>query len=56
MSLLADPPALIADGESYARLMPESAQGGGAAVAATAYPLWWWLGWDHGPRAHARAA
>jgi hypothetical protein len=114
MSLLVDPPALLADGESYARLMPESAQGRAATLtgaltvgvfwaAAAAfwfdhpllgpvrkrlgyrsgrefmlrfplpdrgrrrrrdpredalavgvfasYPLWWWLGWDHGRRA-----
>ena len=120
MSLLVDPPALLADGEAYARLLPESAQGGAATVtgaltvgvfwaAAAAfwfdhpavrplrkrlgyrsgrefmiryplpdrgrrrrrrdpredalalavfasYPLWWWLGWDHGRRARPRAA
>src|SRR3954453_4532872 len=32
MSLLADPPMLVADGEGYARAMPESAQGGMAKV------------------------
>ena len=114
MSFLADPVLLFADGEAYARTLPESAQGGaakviggltvGAAVAAgmacyldaepakpfwkavapgartgtdfmlawplahgkrrrrntrlgaaaalvfATYPLWWWLGWDHGRR------
>lgn len=33
MSLLADPPMLFADGEAYARVLPESAQGGMATVA-----------------------
>ena len=33
MSLLADPPMLIADGEAYARVLPDSAQGRLAAVA-----------------------
>ena len=120
MSLLVDPPALFADGEGYARAMPDAAQGRVAAVAgalttgvfwATAaafwvdhplvrplrkrtgyrsgrefmlrfplpdrgrrsrsqetredalalaglatYPLWWWLGWDHGRRARPRGA
>ena len=113
MSFLVDPPLLFADGELYARAMPESAQGGTAAVVGGAtvalflgagvgsylgkgwakpmwkafgarsgpafmlgwpvahrdrrkrtartdalaavtlasYPLWWWLGWDHGRRA-----
>jgi hypothetical protein len=114
MSFLADPLLLLADGEAYARTLPESAQGGaavlvgGATVAAVlgagvgsyldaawtkplwkpfgarngtsfmlgwpvahrsrglrkrtsrtdalavvvfaAYPLCWWLGWDHGRR------
>jgi hypothetical protein len=117
MSLLVDPLLLFADGEAYARLAPESAQGGaakligGATVAAilapavgsyvdarwtkplwkpfgvrsgrdfmlnwplrtgfdhkrtgngthavaaavmAAYPLFWWLGWDHGRRRRAR--
>jgi hypothetical protein len=119
MSLLADPLALFADGEAYARVLPESAQGRAATVvgaftvgvfwagaaafwfdhplvvplrkragyrsgrelmlrypfadrgrrrrrdrredaAALAgfatYPLWWWLGWDHGRRRRPRAA
>ena len=119
MSLLADPPLLLADGEAYARLLPESAQGRAAGVAGAltvaafwataaalwldhpvvrpfrsalgyrsgrefmlrfplpdrgrrrrastreqalalaglaAYPLWWWLGWDHGRRARPRGA
>jgi hypothetical protein len=114
MSLLADPVLLFADGEAYARTLPEAAQGGAAkvvggltvgsflaaaigsyldakwakrlwkpfapgagngtdfmlawpvahgkrrrrtaqsdavaAVSLAAYPLWWWLGWDHGRR------
>src|SRR4051794_29051994 len=114
MSFLADPVLLFADGEAYARTLPESAQGGAAkvvggltvssflaaaigsyldakwakrlwkpfapgakngtdfmlawpvahgkrrrrttgadavaAVSLAAYPLWWWLGWDHGRR------
>ena len=33
MSLLADPPMLFADGEAYARVMPEGAQGGMATAA-----------------------
>jgi hypothetical protein len=119
MSLLVDPPALLADGEFYARVMPESAQGRVASAtgalmvgvfwtAAAAfwidhpavkplrkrlgyrsgrefmlryplpdrgrrrrrdkredavalagfatYPLWWWLGWDHGRRRRPRDA
>jgi hypothetical protein len=120
MSLLVDPPALFADGEGYARALPDAAQGRVAAFAgalttgvfwATAaafwvdhplvrplrkragyrsgrefmlrfplpdrgrrrrsqdaredalalagfatYPLWWWLGWDHGRRARPRGA
>jgi hypothetical protein len=118
MSFLADPVLLFADGEAYARTLPESAQGGAAkaiggltvgailaagvgsyldqawakplwrpfgakngtafmlgwpfthgrrrrrsprtdAVAAAsfaAYPLWWWLGWDHGRRRRPRAS
>jgi hypothetical protein len=119
MSLLVDPPALFADGEAYARLMPESAQGRAAAMTGTltvatflaaaaafwfdhpvvkparralgyrsgrefmirfplpdrgrrhrrsareealaiagfaTYPVWWWLGWDHGRRARPRGA
>jgi hypothetical protein len=117
MSVLADPPLLLANGEALARVLPESAQGaavkvlgaatvavywGAAAalwhehpaaqplrrrlgyrsgrefmlrfplpdrgrrrrdrredvlgVAALAtYPLWLWLGWDHGRRARPRA-
>jgi hypothetical protein len=117
MSLLVDPPALFADGEGYARALPEAAQGRAAAVAGAlttgifwaaaaafwfdhplvrpirkragyrsgrefmlrfplpergrrrranaredalalagfaTYPLWWWLGWDHGRRARPR--
>jgi hypothetical protein len=120
VSFLVDPPLLIADGELFARALPESAQGRAALVtgalttgvfwvAATAfwfdhplvapvrkslgyrsgrefmlryplpdrgrrrrrhnaredavalaslaaYPLWWWLGWDHGRRARPRGA
>jgi hypothetical protein len=119
VSIVVDPPMLIADGELYARVMPESAQGGAAkavgtltvavfwvaaaalwfdhpavvpfrkrlgyrsgrefmlrfplpdrgrrrrrdrredAIAAAvfaSYPLWWWLGWDHGRRARPRGA
>jgi hypothetical protein len=119
MSFLVDPALLAADGEAYARLMPESAQGrlagvAGAlavgtfwavaaalwadhpaarpfrrafgyrsgrefmlryplpdrgrkrrpqqtdeaiAIAALAtYPLWWYLGWDHGRRRRASSA
>ncbi|MEA2422368.1 MAG: hypothetical protein QOF55_1467 [Thermoleophilaceae bacterium] len=26
-----------------------------AAVALASYPLWWWLGWDHGRRRRPRA-
>jgi hypothetical protein len=117
MSFLTDPPALFASGEAYARLAPESGQGGlervfgGLTVAGfvlgslafytelpganaiarrlgtrsgrdlminswiadfeykrprgrvhalaalmfALYPLWWWLGWDHGRRARPRA-
>ena len=121
MSIVVDPPSLFADGELYARALPESAQGGmataaGALVVATywsaaaafwfdhpsvrpvrkalgyrdgrefmlrfplpergrrarrssrrrddaiavaaiaSYPLWLWLGWDHGRRARPRGA
>jgi hypothetical protein len=119
MSIEVDPLLLMADGEAYARLLPESAQGGAATVtgaltvatfwaAAAAfwfdfapavplrrrlgyrsgrefmlrfpmpdrgrrrrrdpredalalaviasYPLWWWLGWDHGRRRRPRGA
>jgi hypothetical protein len=119
MSLLVDPPALFADGEGYARALPEAAQGRGAALAGAlttgvfwaaaaafwfdhpvarpirkragyrsgrefmlrfplpdrgrrrrrekredalavaglaTYPLWWWLGWDHGRRSRPRGA
>jgi hypothetical protein len=118
MSLLVDPPMLIADGELYGRAMPEGAQGRAATVvgaltvavfwagavgfwldhpllkpvrkaagyrsgrelmlryplpdrgrrrrdgredaafvaALAVYPLWWWVGWDHGRRARPRAA
>ncbi|MEA2441282.1 MAG: hypothetical protein QOH76_2706 [Thermoleophilaceae bacterium] len=118
MSFFVDPVLLFADGELYARTMPESAQGGAAkvvggvtvgavlaagigsyldaswakalwkpfgakngtafmvawpfahgkrrrrsprtdAVAAVlfpAYPLFWWLGWDHGRRRRPRAS
>jgi hypothetical protein len=119
MSILADPPLLVANGETYARAMPEAVQGrvagvSGAlalgafwataaafwfdhpvtrpfrkalgyrsgrefmlrfplpdrgrrrrtsareeavAVAALAtYPLWLWLGWDHGRRSRPRGA
>jgi hypothetical protein len=113
MSFLADPALLYVDGHAYARLAPESAQGGLAKVVGAAtvgsvlaagigsylnkdwakplwkpfgaksgrdfmlnwpvlsfnhkrndtathvvaaailasYPLWWYLGWDHGRRA-----
>lgn len=111
---------MLADGEAYARTLPESAQGGAAAVvggatvaaaiavgagsyldadwakplwkpfgarngtafmlgwpvahrsrarrrrssrtdalalaALASYPLWWWLGWDHGRRARPRSS
>jgi hypothetical protein len=118
MSLIVDPPLLIADGESYARVMPESFQGRAAAISGALavgifwagaaafwfdhplvkplrkragyrsgrelmlryplpdrgrrrasaredvlaaagfalYPVWWWLGWDHGRRARPRSA
>jgi|1186.fasta_scaffold116263_3 hypothetical protein len=120
VSILADPPLLLAKGESYARILPESAQGPPATTAAAAlvlgafwgaaaafwfdhpatvpvrrslgyrsgrefmlrfplpdrgrrrggdwredavavaafasYPLWLWLGWDHGRRARPRGA
>jgi hypothetical protein len=121
VSIEVDPLLLIADGEAYARVLPESAQGGAATVtgaltvatfwlAAAAfwfdhpvavpfrrrlgygsgrelmlrfplpdrgrrarrrrdpredalalavlasYPLWWWLGWDHGRRRRPRGA
>ena len=36
MSFLVDPPILFADGEAYARLMPESAQGGAAKATGAA--------------------
>ena len=116
MSFLIDPPWLYANGEAYARMAPESAQGGVAEAAGVAtiaafwvtsislylnlpwtkpiwkacgarsgrdwmlnsgvfsfdhkrpgtrthavsallfatYPLWLWLGWDHGRRARPR--
>ena len=117
VSILVDPPLLLADGEAYARALPESAQGGAATVtgaltvatfwaaaaaiwfdhpvvkpfrkrlgyrsgrefmlrfplpdrgrrrrrdpredalalaALASYPLWWWLGWDHGRRRRPR--
>ena len=118
MSVLADPPLLVAKGEAIARVLPEGAQGGvakvlgagvigifwgvGAAIwhdhpatvplrralgyrsgrefmlrfplpdrrrrrrdpretalgmaALATYPLWLWLGWDHGRRARPRGA
>jgi hypothetical protein len=119
MSFLADPPLLLATGETYARAMPEAAQGriagltgaltvgafwaaaaaiwsdhpvarplrkalgyrtgpdfmlrfplpprgrrrrasgreeAVAAAALATYPLWLWLGWDHGRRARPRGA
>jgi hypothetical protein len=120
VSFLVDPPLLLADGELFARALPEGAQGRGALVAGAlttgvfwaaaaafwvdhpavaparkafgyrsgrefmlryplperarrrrrrdrredavalaalaAYPLWWWLGWDHGRRARPRGA
>ena len=118
MSFYADPVLLFAAGELYARLLPESAQGGLAVAAGTAkvasfeaagigsyldadwakrlwkpfgakngtdfmlawpfahgkrrrrtartdtaaalvfaaYPLAWWLGWDHGRRRRPRAS
>jgi hypothetical protein len=118
MSFFADPPLLFADGELYARTLPESAQGGAAKVVGgltvaavlaagigsyldqewtkplwkpfgarsgrdfmlgwpvghgsrrhrsartdalaalifASYPLWWWLGWDHGRRRRPRAS
>jgi hypothetical protein len=118
MSFFADPVLLFADGEAYARTLPESAQGGAAkaaggltvaailaagigsyldlpwtkplwspfgarsgldfmlgwpvahgrrrrrsartdalaAVLFAGYPLWWWLGWDHGRRRRPRAS
>ncbi len=27
-----------------------------AMVALASYPVWWWLGWDHGRRARPRGA
>jgi hypothetical protein len=116
MSFTVDPILLLADGEAFARTLPESAQGGAAklaggltvgavlgagigsyldadwakplwkpfrakngtdfmlawpfahgkrrtrsartdAIAAAVfatYPLWWWLGWDHGRRRRPR--
>jgi hypothetical protein len=121
VSIVTDPPALLASGELYSRALPESAQGGlatgagalalaafwtgaaafwfdlpavsgvrrslgyrsgrefmlrfplpersrraqrrararddAAAIAVFAsYPLWLWLGWDHGRRARPRGA
>jgi hypothetical protein len=118
MSLPVDPILLLADGEAYARTLPESAQGGAAklvggltvgfalvagvasyleadwvggywrqlgaktgpdfmlawplahgkrrrrtprtdaiaAVGFATYPLWWWLGWDHGRRRRPRSS
>jgi hypothetical protein len=118
MSFPVDPILLLADGEAYARTLPEAAQGGaaklaggltvGAAVVVGAasylnadwakplwkplgakngtdfmlawplahgrrrrrtprtdalaaavfatYPLWWWLGWDHGRRRRPRSS
>jgi hypothetical protein len=121
VSVVTDPPALLANGELYARALPESAQGGmatgagaltlalfwgGAAAfwfdhpltvplrkslgyrsgrefmlrfplpergrrdqrrsrlrddalalaAFASYPMWLWLGWDHGRRARPRGA
>ena len=119
MSLLVDPPMLFADGEFYARALPERVQGRAAGMSAVlttgvfwataaalwtdhplvkplrkrlgyssgrefmlryplpdrgrrrrrkrgeealalagfaTYPLWWWLGWDHGRRARATGA
>ena len=119
MSILVDPPLLAADGEAFARALPESAQGGIATVTGmltvagfwtfaaalwfdhpatvplrrrlgyrsgrefmlrfplpdrgrrrrddpretaialgvfATYPLWLWLGWDHGRRARPRGA
>ena len=118
VSIVTDPVALLADGEAYARLLPESAQGGAATVTGAltiavfwagaaafwfdhpvakplrkrlgyrsgrefmlrfplpdrgrrrrgdaredalavavfaSYPVWWWLGWDHGRRRRPRA-
>jgi hypothetical protein len=42
MSILTDPPALFADGEAWARALPESAQGGiaGAGGALTVAVFW----------------
>jgi hypothetical protein len=119
VSIVVDPPSLLADGELYARALPESAQGGSATLAGAltvaaywgaagafwfdhpsaaplrkalgyrsgrefmlrfplpersrreqrrsrvrddviavaviaSYPLWLWLGWDHGRRARPR--
>jgi hypothetical protein len=121
VSIEVDPLLLLADGEAYARLLPESAQGGAATVTGAvtvavfwagaaafwfdlaptvslrkrlgyrsgrefmlrfplpdrgraarrrrspredaialavfaSYPLWWWLGWDHGRRRRPRGA
>jgi hypothetical protein len=121
VSIVVDPPSLLADGELYARVLPESAQGGMAAAAGAfvvagywaaaaafwcdhpraapirkalgyrsgrefmlryplpersrraqrgsrarddaiavaaiaSYPLWLWLGWDHGRRARPKGA
>jgi hypothetical protein len=55
MSLLADPPLLIADGEGYARMLPESLQGRAAAVGgALAVGTFWAVAaafWFDHPRA-----
>ena len=120
VSFLVDPPMLLADGELFARALPEAAQGRAAlaagalttavfwtaaaafwvdhpavapfrkrlgyrsgrefmlryplpdrrrrrrrrdaredaiaAVALASYPVWWWLGWDHGRRARPGGA
>jgi hypothetical protein len=119
VSVIVDPPLLVAKGEAIARVLPESAQGSGANVlggvvlgvfwgaaaafwfdhpavvplrrslgyrsgrefmlrfplpdrgrrrrrdmgedalamaAFASYPLWLWLGWDHGRRARPRDA
>lgn len=42
MSLLVDPPSLVADGETYARLAPESVQGRAAGFAgAVTIGVYW---------------
>jgi hypothetical protein len=121
VSIEIDPLLLMADAEAYARVLPESAQGGAATVTGAltvatfwlgaaafwfdhpitvpvrrqlgygsgrefmlrfplpdrgrrrrrrrdpredalalavfaSYPLWWWLGWDHGRRRRPRGA